>query len=457
MDRRLIQAAWNGDVDHLLKEIDTNPFALHSMALEGGQTPLHVACLAGNLNFAAAVVQLRQEFANELNQDGFSPLHIAAACGHIEIVKELLKVDLGLCLIEGKDRRIPLHLAVVKGKVEVIRELVSSSLDSVECMTAQGETSLHLAVKNNQFKAFQVLIHHLKQVNKEDLLNSKDFHGNTILHLAVSRKQYEVVDFLLNEEVISKEKIELNSLNKSGLTPLGMLLMFQSEAGDREIEEILVQAGALKAGNLQSPAYTHEERPNHPDTITRENPISPARKLLNYFKYNTLKDSPSKVRNTLLVIVILITAATYQPALSPPGGTWQDDYTPAAGNSTAKNNSTTSTKPHTAGEAIMVTHNPIAYTIFLCANSMGFYMSLYMIEVLTTAFPLRWELRISLYALSMTYSTCMNAIAPNSYITFVFIGSSIALPFMIPIMTILLRNYFNRCRNVSVYASQGRV
>ncbi|KAI3697258.1 hypothetical protein L6452_30143 [Arctium lappa] len=456
MDRRMIQSAWNGDVDHLLTEIDTNPFLLHSMALEGGQTPLHIACLAGNLNFAATVVQLRREFANELNQDGFSPLHIAAACGHIEIVKELLKVDLGLCLIEGKDRRIPLHLAVIKGKVEVIRELVLSSLDSVECMTAQGETSLHLAVKNNQFKAFQVLIHHLKQVNKEDLLNSKDFHGNTILHLAVSMKQYEVVDFLLNGEVISKEKIELNSLNKSGLTPLDMLLMFQSEAGDREIDEILVQSGALKAGNLQSPEYTQQETPDHRDIIS-ENPRSPSRKLLDYFKYNNLKDSPSKVRNTLLVIVILITAATYQPALSPPGGTWQDDYPPPARNSTAKNNSSTPTKSHTAGEAIMVTHNPVAYTIFLCANSVGFYMSLYMIEVLTAAFPLRWELRISLYALSMTYSTCMNAIAPNSYVTFVFIASSIALPFMIPVTTILLRNYFNRCRNVSVYASQGRV
>ncbi|XP_024983542.1 ankyrin repeat-containing protein BDA1-like [Cynara cardunculus var. scolymus] len=457
MDRRLIQAAWNGDVDHLLKEIDTNPFLLHSMALEGGQTPLHIACFAGNLNFAATVVQLRQEFANELNQDGYSPLHVAAACGHVEIVKELLKVDLGLCLIEGKDRKIPLHLAVVKGKVEVIRELVLSSLDSIECMTAQGESSLHLAVKNNQFKAFQVLIQHLKQVNKEELLNAKDFHGNTILHLAVSRKQYEVVDFLLNGGVISIEKIKLNSLNKSGLTPLDMLLIFQSEAGDREIEEILVQSGALKAGNLQSPANTQEERsPNDPDSI-HQNPQSPSRKLLDYFKYNNLKDSPSEVRNTLLVIVILITAATYQPALSPPGGTWQDDYTLLAGNSTEKNNSSTPTKSHTAGEAIMVTHNPTAYTIFLCANSVGFYMSLYMIEVLTAAFPLRWELRISLYALSMTYSTCMNAIAPDSYATFVFIFSSIALPFLIPVMTILLRNYFSRCRNVSVYASQGRV
>nr|GFB50224.1 ankyrin repeat-containing protein BDA1-like [Tanacetum cinerariifolium] len=118
------------------------------------------------------------------------------------------------------------------------KELLLSSLDSVECTTAQGETSLHLAVKNNQFDALQVLIQHLKQVNKEDLINFKDFHGNTILHVAVSRKQYEVVDFLLHGEVM----MELNFLNTSGLTPLDMLLMCQSESGDQDIEEILIQA-----------------------------------------------------------------------------------------------------------------------------------------------------------------------------------------------------------------------
>jgi len=192
MNQRLFQAAWNGDVDRLLKEVDANPTMLHALALQGGENPLHVACLAGHLNFASTVLKLRQQLSRELNQDGFSPLHIAAACGHVEIVKELLKVDTGLCLIQGKDRNIPLHLAVIKGNVEVVRELIWSCLDSIDCSTAQGETSLHLAVKYNQFKAFQALIHHLKQVNKEELLNSKDYYGNSILHLAVSRKQYEV-------------------------------------------------------------------------------------------------------------------------------------------------------------------------------------------------------------------------------------------------------------------------
>ncbi|XP_022027723.1 ankyrin repeat domain-containing protein 49-like [Helianthus annuus] len=163
MDQQLIQAAWNGDVDYLLKELDRSPSTLHAVVLE------------------ATVIKLRLEFSRELNHDGFSPLHIAAACGHVEIVRELLRVAFDLCLIKGKEnRKIPLHLAFIK------------------------------------YRFYRV-------------------------HTA---------------QVISKEKMELNSINKYGLTPLDILLMFQSESGDREIIEILNETGALKADKLKSQVDT---------------------------------------------------------------------------------------------------------------------------------------------------------------------------------------------------------
>ncbi|CAH1441066.1 unnamed protein product [Lactuca virosa] len=450
MNRRLIQAACSGDVDYLVKEIDNNPFTLHAVALEGGETLLHIACFAGHVNFAAAVIKVRQEFCRELNQDGFSPLHIAAACGHVEIVKELLKVDFGLCLIKGKNRKIPLHLAVIKGKIEVVTELLFPSCDSVDCVTAQNETSLHLAVKNNQFESFQVLIRYLKQFKKEYLLNCKDCKSNTILHLAVSRKQYEVVNFLLNEQVISTETIELNSLNNDGLTPLDMLRRFQSEDADDDIEECLVQAGALKSENLQNPQ--EEERPNLRNT-TRENPPSPARQLLDdFFKYNHVRDSPTEVRNALLMIVVLITSATYQPALSPPGGTWQDNSTPSIRNNTIS--SATATKPHTAGEDIMGSNKPIAYTIFMFANSLGFYTSIHMMYILTAAFPLRLEFNFLIIALVTSYSTCMGTMLQKGFLTYAFIGISVALLIIIQFTTVVFGKYLQGPRNVSPYTVQ---
>lgn len=191
MDRRLIEAAWTGNIEYLFKLLEEDRCILHAVALAGGETPLHIACMTGHLDFVREVMKLKQDFAEELNQDGFTPLHIAAAHGHIEIVKELLKTDRYLCNHEGRERRIPLHCAVIRGKVVVIKELLSASKDSIENTTVRGETALHLAVKNHQFQAFEALVAHLKEFNKEYVLNEKDGQGNTVFHLAVSRKQYE--------------------------------------------------------------------------------------------------------------------------------------------------------------------------------------------------------------------------------------------------------------------------
>lgn len=171
------------------------------------------------------------------------------------------------------------------------------------------------------------------------------------------------MDLLLNEQVVPKDTVDLNPLNKGGLTPLDLLLLFQSEAGDREIEEILMRSGAKRAKDLHYPTNEAESTSQNPDSSTRQHPRSPAKHMIDYFKYNNSKDSPSNVRNTLLVIAILIATATYQAVLSPPGGVWQDD--------SKKNNET---KSHTAGHSVMGTHNHIAYGLFLFFNSVFLHL-----------------------------------------------------------------------------------
>ena len=59
-------------------------------------------------------------------------------------------------------------------------------------MTRQKETALHLAVKCSQFEAASVLVHRIRELNKEDVFNMKDEQGNTVLHLATWRKQRKV-------------------------------------------------------------------------------------------------------------------------------------------------------------------------------------------------------------------------------------------------------------------------
>ncbi|CAL5362675.1 unnamed protein product [Camellia sinensis] len=174
MDRRLIEAAQMGNVDLLLNLIKYDPLILHSASLAEEETPLHIASMAGHLNFVQQILTLRPKFATELNQDGFSPLHVASGNGYLEIVKELLKVDCDLCAVRGREKRIPLHYAAIKGRIHVMKELLAASPDSVEHVTVRGETALHLAVKKNQIEGLRVLVEHIKDFKKVGVLNMKD-------------------------------------------------------------------------------------------------------------------------------------------------------------------------------------------------------------------------------------------------------------------------------------------
>ncbi|PSS07775.1 Ankyrin repeat-containing protein [Actinidia chinensis var. chinensis] len=447
MDRRLMEAARTGNVDALMKLLEEDPLLLHSFALAGGgcETPLHMASMAGQLHFVQQILKLRQhQFETELNQDGFSPLHIASANGYLEIVKELLKVvgSLHLCRLQGREGRIPLHCAAIK-----------DGLDS---------TGSSPAVKNNQFQGLRLLVAHLNDFKKEGVLNNKDGQGNTILHLAVSRKQYEasilwldqffmssiekdfpficesvdeqVVDLLLGEHSDTKAAVDVNSLNNNGLTALDWLLLFQSEAGDREIEEILRQAGGSKARDLHASVaqtgstISNQNQDNQP-AAPEQSRRSLAKQVLEYFKYNKARDSPSEIRNAMLVVTGLIATATYQAALSPPGGVWQDDSIHAP------------TKAHTAGKSIMASKHTVPNFLFFCFNSVGFFASVNMIFVLTSGFPLQLELQIAMFALIVTYNASLTALAPSSDSSVFFFISSVIAPFMIPIATVVARNY----------------
>lgn len=265
-----------------------------------------------------------------------------------------------------------------------------------------------------------------------------------------------MIDLVLNEHDVAKGTMELNSLNKRNLTPLDILTLFQSEAGDREMEEIVRQAGGKTTEELQYSSslqvvvtQDQVDTTSNVDTSNEESrtnhPRSPAEQLLQYFKWNNVKDSPSKIRTTLLVIVILIATATYQAVLNPPGGLWQDDSdTSSGGNSTGTNTTTPRKKGHIAGQAIMGTHNSVSFALFLVFNSIGFFTSVHMIYFLTSGFPMQLELHILLLALTSTYDTCMIAIIQSSVLTDLFIATCTVLPLIIPIITVTLRNHFKR-------------
>uniref|UniRef100_A0A6N2ML49 PGG domain-containing protein n=1 Tax=Salix viminalis TaxID=40686 RepID=A0A6N2ML49_SALVM len=414
MDTRLFEAARAGNSDHLQQLLTENPFILSNTQLSA-ENPLNIAAAMGHVDFVKEILRLKPVFAGEVNQEGFSPMHIAAENGQVEIVKELMKVDVKLCRLEGRQKMTPFHHAAIGGRAEVIGVMLSGCPDCIDDETE--ENALHLAVRNNRFEAVKKMVGWIREMNKEYLLNMKDEQGNTVLHLASWKKQrrlpMKVIEIFWKILISS---FEVNAINHTGITALDVILLFPSEAGDREIVEILGSAGAMRARDTVSSTATNTHTSTD-NTSTPERFCSNGNNLVEYFKFKKNRDSPSEARGTLLVIAVLVATATFQVGVSPPGGFWQDTNLPGQKNSTSSNNA------HVAGQAIMATTNKVGFMLFVFFNSV--FMSLYMLFVLTSKFPLQFELQICLLAMYCTYGTALPCVVPSNLHLFVQLTTTI--------------------------------
>ncbi|GMI95381.1 hypothetical protein like AT5G51160 [Hibiscus trionum] len=418
MDSRLFDSALTGNIDALHKLLRENPLIFHTISLYSNQNPLHIASAEGHVGFVREILRLKPEFAKEVNTDGFSPLHVAAANGHVEIVRELMNVDPRLCGAEGREKKTAFHFAAMKGRVDVINEILGRYAECIGSVTVQKETALHLAIKNSQFEAIRVMVGWIVRMKKEEILNLEDELGNTVLHLATWRKQRQVIELVLGSGTATPGLLDINAVNKTGLTAMDVLQMFPSEAGDREIADILRRAGAVSARDVTIPQITsHDPEPDRPRTQRRSRWW--VESMAEYFKFKKGRDSPSEARNTLLVIAVLVATATFQVGLNPPGGTWQDSYVPNQNNSTGLHGS------HLAGKSIMGTNDETTFALFVASNSLGFAMSLFVINILTSKFPMQLELQICLISLFFTYNTAIGSIAPSNVRTFTIILTSV--------------------------------
>ncbi|KAK9190870.1 hypothetical protein WN943_019480 [Citrus x changshan-huyou] len=281
-------------------------------------------------------------------------------------------------LRKGPEKNTPLHCAAIKGKVHVLSEMLSACPECIEDVTIQHDTALHLAIKNNQFEAITVLVNWIRGMKREEIFNMKDEQGNTVLHLATRKKQ-----------------------RKGNRTVTWSWNIFFREIG------------AL-----------HQQRQ-----------LDSRHDFVEYFKFKKGRDSPGETRSALLVVAALVATTSFQFGVNPPGGVWQDNYTPD------KNNSTSSSKAHNAGEAIWGSMNAVAFALFMFFNSLGFKLSIYMIIILTTKFPLQLGLQLCFLAMYFTYDTAVIATTPVGIRIFIIVTEAI-IPALIP----LTARWVRKCR-----------
>ncbi|XP_077252366.1 uncharacterized protein LOC143891712 [Tasmannia lanceolata] len=182
----------------------------------------HVAASNGFTGIVQEILRKQPRLALRRDENGFSPLHIASSKGHLETTRMLLEANSHHSFLRHNNGRTPLHLAAIRGHVDVINEIISSSPKSAPMQIQQGETVLHLSVKHNQYKAVKCLVEKLCIIN---IINLPDNNGNTALHYAAIGKLFDKTKLLL-----SKNRADVNAINKNGLTALDIFNQGQSDA-----------------------------------------------------------------------------------------------------------------------------------------------------------------------------------------------------------------------------------
>lgn len=361
MQKKLHEAAMNGEIPILLQLIQENPQILTSRFSSIPNNPLHTAVLLEHLDFTKELLNRNLDMANSLNSHGSTALHLASAKGNLGIVKYLLLSNPDICSVLDHDGRNPLHLAAIKGRVAVLGELLQAKPEVARELTGGGETCLHLCVKYNRFEALKVLVEFMKK--DDQFVNWKDSNGNTILHVAVAKKQIEVINY-----VIANTRVEIGARNANGWTALDVLLQSPGDTRDLEIKQ------RLQGGSVSRIVHTpflpfNAELPEN-DT-TRKQP-----------KKHKHTDWLGRKRNALMIVASLLATVAFQAGLSPPGGVWQGDYEGIP-------NGTRAQKPHEAGQSVMAYTLPPAYNQYMIFNTIAFLASLSIILLQVSGLPLR--------------------------------------------------------------------
>ncbi|KAL3742357.1 hypothetical protein ACJRO7_017777 [Eucalyptus globulus] len=368
-ESQLHQAIANDDVDELhnliveervpLDRVSKDPFL---------NTHLHFAAAAGKTQVAMELATLSPPFARMLNPEGYSPMHLALQHGQYQTVRALMNFDPELIQVYGRGRITPLHYVAEKEgdeELELLAEFLCACKSSIEDLTSRFYLT--------------------------EILNWKDEDGNTVMHIAVSGEPQKEIILALHESV------DLDVKNLQGKTAREILQDYGKMSGIEGsvikkmlIENIKINVKKKNAVEIFRNLVKLLRCAGH--VGGRPTPGLSLSKLLSsrltIFERLTLlfvvRDESA--RNIVFGVAALIATATYQAALSPPGGYWGDNSPnhPAKSTVVTANSSAIAVeKPHEAGNTILTGSKLYQ---FMVLNSTVFMASL--IAIWITAIPL---------------------------------------------------------------------
>ncbi|PIN12268.1 26S proteasome regulatory complex, subunit PSMD10 [Handroanthus impetiginosus] len=390
--------ARTGNIRGLYTSIKDDPQLLEDMdKVRFIHTPLHEAAAFGQTSFALEILNLMPSFGKKLNPDGLSPLHVAVELKNITTARSLVRMDKQLVQVKGKEGFTPLHLAARNAsnddELEILANFLHECPESIHDLNNRFQTAVHVALEYNDHNgASTLLLKWIRLTSRESILGSKDVDGNTALHTAVKYYRTEAVKVLV-------ELVKLNPKNECNETPLDIADKYPTDL--ETVKTILIDAGARK----------EEQLPKVPSKVQY------LRSKVTFFEYlfqlcfSAYRDFVLNLRSDIMVVAVLITTATYQAVLQPPGGV----YPPEGNSRLAMSDAALST--HVSGSAGKTVMKLRDYHDFMPANTAAFTLSLVMILLVVQGQPSSIFLLLCLIFLARSYYSAMKIISNSSMLT----------------------------------------
>lgn len=140
-----------------------------------------------------------------------TPLHYSTVHGHTPIVERLLDKGADVKVTDANGET-PLHDAATFGRIEIVKMLFTHKAD-VNSVTPEKKTPLDYAIEANA----EDVIDFLKQ-------NGGKTGSELSIHVAAQRSDNKAIQKHLNA------KVDINSLDESGATPLDYAAKLDSES-----------------------------------------------------------------------------------------------------------------------------------------------------------------------------------------------------------------------------------
>jgi hypothetical protein len=210
----------------------------------------------------------------------------------------------------------------------------------------------------------------------------------------------QIVRILLKfSQLLYGYRIDINAKNSEGFTAFDML------QGDNKRMKIILRCA--RWFNIMHCSRVTSSHANY-----FKSPVSIDEKLYIYFLRLTTSIS-NEMRNVLLVVAALLVTVSFQTAVSPPGGVWQDNYIPLTNNTSPDNASGEYLQqyPHYAGTAVM--ENSFFFPVLVSLNTISFFFTLYIIYLLLPN-GFRMLFSMPLYTLSLYFIMSLCITFPNS-------------------------------------------